>query len=315
MTPWLRDGTRGVTPLRSVAGEWEKMKLKQWVKSSDHLAATARPVYRRLKGSKLGRRMTRQQIAMAYYRPKLKMIRQWAPLLTESDNFYYALTHKNRRDLSSLVAVITGADPIVIDGYLSELQEDTALRVHIEEAWASDPRMRDARLGFGRREGWYAFVRALKPRVVVETGVHHGVGSCLLVSALMRNAEEGVQGRYIGTEIDPDAGTLFTGPYREFGEILYGDSIQSLSGFKQQIDVFINDSDHSSDYERLEYQTVAPMLGGQSLILGDNSHVTSELERFARSTGRPFVFFREEPDSHWYPGAGIGISPSCVPLT
>jgi hypothetical protein len=25
-------------------------------------------------------------------------------------------------------------------------------------------------------------------------------------------------------------------------------------------------------------------------------------------TGRNFVFFKEQPKAHWYPGAGIGIS-------
>lgn len=290
------------------------MTMKERVKSNALLEAVARPLYARFKSSNFGRRVVRQQFAKAYYQPKLELIRQWAPLQTESENFYYDLTPKNRRDLSSLVAMITGAEPTVVDGYISELQGDVALRNHIEQIWASDPRMKDARLGFGRREGWYAFIRVLKPRMVVETGVHHGVGACVLVSALMRNAAEGVLGRYIGTDIDPNAGALFRDRYREFGEILYGDSIQSLSRLDQQIDVFVNDSDHSKEYEMREYLTVAPKLSNQSLVLGDNSHVTSELCEFARSTSRPFVFFREEPAAHWYPGGGIGISPSRVPM-
>ena len=96
--------------------------------------------------------------------------------------------------------------------------------------------------------------------------------------------------------------------YKETGEFLYGDSIESLSDFKENIDLFINDSDHSADYEYREYETVKPLLSDSSIILGDNSHCTSKLADFSNETGRLFIFFQESPANHWYPGAGIGIS-------
>ncbi len=34
---------------------------------------------------------------------------------------------------------------------------------------------------------------------------------------------------------------------------------------------------------------------------------TGNTPLFTREIGRNFLFFREEPKSHWYPGAGIGI--------
>jgi hypothetical protein len=46
----------------------------------------------------------------------------------------------------------------------------------------------------------------------------------------------------------------------------------------------------------------------KSFVLGDNSHVTDELFKFSARTGRQFLFFKEQPKNHWYPGAGIGIS-------
>jgi hypothetical protein len=42
------------------------------------------------------------------------------------------------------------------------------------------------------------------------------------------NGLEGYPGRYYGTDIQPGAGYLFDGKYAEAGEILFGDSIQSL---------------------------------------------------------------------------------------
>jgi hypothetical protein len=147
----------------------------------------------------------------------------------------------------------------------------------------------------------------MKPKVIVETGVDKGLGSVLLCSALLRNQREGFPGRYFGTDIDGMAGYLLAPPYDSVGQILYGDSIESL-GQLEGVELFINDSDHSSDYERREYEIVAPKLTDRAIILGDNAHCNGELASFSRDYGRQFLFFREEPAGHWYPGAGIGIS-------
>ena len=130
----------------------------------------------------------------------------------------------------------------------------------------------------------------------------------MLCAALLRNTAEGRPGRYYGTDIDPYAGRLLTGEYATVGKILYGDSLKSLEALEETIGMFINDSDHSAEYEYREYQTIAKKLSPGALILADNAHVTDKLARFARETGRHFVFFREEPVNHWYPGAGIGIA-------
>ena len=111
-----------------------------------------------------------------------------------------------------------------------------------------------------------------------------------------------------GTDINPLAGYLLSGDYANYGSILYGDSIESLKKFDDEIDLFINDSDHSEEYEAGEYKTIANMLSQHAVILGDNSHYTDKLLEFSLETNRHFVFFQEKPKNHWYPGAGIGIS-------
>ena len=105
-----------------------------------------------------------------------------------------------------------------------------------------------------------------------------------------------------------DAGKLFSGVYQSAGEILYGDSIETLKTLSTPIDLFINDSDHSSEYEFLEYEAIKPNINSETIILGDNSHVTDKLALFSRENGRDFLFFAEKPENHWYPGAGMGIS-------
>ena len=101
---------------------------------------------------------------------------------------------------------------------------------------------------------------------------------------------------------------MLGGDYGSVGRLLVGDSIQSLKSLNETVDMFINDSDHSAEYEAQEYRVIAPKLSPNAIVVGDNAHATDKLALFSREMGRHFIFFREEPQGHWYPGAGIGIS-------
>ena len=226
---------------------------------------------------------------------------------TEISNYYYDITELNKQDLAHMISHITKCSPRRVLEYFRELEEDEFLRKHIEAGLRSYGQ-EFTEIEYGRRLGWYAFIRELKPNLVIETGVHQGVGACVIATALLKNESEGHPGRYLGTDIDPSAGKLLSGKYSSIGEVLYGDSVESLMKVSSAVDIFINDSDHDPDYEAVEYATIAPMLSQKSVILGDNSHVTTKLSEFSLENSREFLFFSEKPKNHWYPGAGIGIS-------
>lgn len=252
----------------------------------------------------------RLRFALGYYTPKLQQIFFWLFYSKEDTNFTYELTQRNLSYLAQVISIVTNSPVSVIEKYLDEPVMDNDLKKYVikRSMLHEFSSITDARCDFGRRLGWYAIVRTLKPKIIVETGVDKGFGSVLLCYALKKNAEEGFSGRYFGTDINPNAGFLLADPYKQFGEILYGDSIDSLKNFKNSIDVFINDSSHSSEYEYNEYLTIEQKLSDKSIILGDNSHSTDKLLLFSKKTGRKFLFFKEEPKNHWYPGGGIGIS-------
>jgi hypothetical protein len=246
----------------------------------------------------------RLALAEGYFRNTKLEIVKWAYHSRENDNFTFELTEQNLDYLAATVATVTGATVATIQSYLREPEIDLYdyLKVKAADLPIDNP------TSFGRRLAWYAIARATKPRVIIETGVHQGLGSVLLCSALKRNAAEGVLGKYYGTDINTSAGMLLAAPFDQYGKILYGDSIASLQAIDETIDLFINDSDHSAEYEAREYALVESRLSPKSIVLGDNSHVTDELLKFSVKTGRQFLFFKEEPKNHWYPGAGIGIS-------
>lgn len=269
-------------------------------------AVATNPVLRPLLSGWFGTLYARQHFFGRVFWP------YWSILRTgEFDNFTYALTDVNLRYLAETISVVTGKPAPEIDSYIREAIGDQELAAHLHMMMKSRSgntgRQSDA-MPFGRRFGWYAIARAIKPKVIVETGVERGHGSVLLCSALLRNAKEGFPGRYFGTDINPEAGWLLASKYAEVGKILYGDSITSLEALPETVDLFINDSDHSAEYEAREYRAIESKLSPQAIILGDNAHVTDKLALYARESGRRFLFFKEVPKKHWYPGGGIGIA-------
>jgi hypothetical protein len=249
----------------------------------------------------------------SYVWPTVRNWMVWLFKSREDSNFTYALTQRCQINYIAGLSSILNQSPDVIRKYLSEIQNDAEFNSHIAGLLPTHPgRYRtDPEPHVGRRMVWYAIARATKPEVVVETGVDQGMGAVVLCAALKRNASEGHAGQYFGTELNPLAGHFLKGEYAKFGKILYGDSLKSLEAL-DKIDLFINDSDHSASYERAEYELVRNKLTPHAIILGDNSHVTSELAKFSMCYGRRFIFFAEEPLDHWYKGAGIGISTSAT---
>lgn len=236
----------------------------------------------------------------------------WLFRSREDTNYTYDLDPRNMLHMAHAVALVTGCPVEQAKHLFAEAIGDAALTAHITASIERLPQalreVADPTPRFGRRLAWYAVVRALKPTLVVETGVDKGLGGVLLCAALLRNAADGAAGRYLGTDIRPDAGYLVSGRYAEVGRVAHGDSLATLRGLGEAIGVFINDSDHSVAYERAEYEAVRHLLGPSSVILGDNAHATDELAQFAAATDRRFLFFREQPRDHFYPGAGVGFA-------
>lgn len=248
--------------------------------------------------------------ASTYFNKRYFQIFKWGISSREDTNFTYDLTDTNIKYLAHTISVATKKEYSEIMQYITEIQLDKELEETILNAieGSSEKSFSDKKIRYGKRMGWYAFVRAMKPKVVIETGVDKGLGSIVLCAALLKNKEEGHIGKFYGTDINPKAGYILNGKYREMGEILYGDSIESLKQLDKKIDLFINDSDHSAIYEYEEYLTIEPSITDETVILGDNSHVTDKLVNFSNEKNRKFLFFKEVPLNHWYPGGGIGIS-------
>jgi predicted O-methyltransferase YrrM len=230
---------------------------------------------------------------------------RWLLRSRETTNYTYNLTASNREHLAWFVANVADIDVRQARAYLDEIEQDDALRTHVQVSTAASVRrgVADHEVRYGRRIGWYALVRAFKPQHVVETGTDKGLGAVVLAAALLRNGS----GRLTTIDVNPHAGYLITGRYATVGELRVGDSLAVL-GELDGVDLFLHDSDHSAVYEAAELSLVTPRLTGRAVVLSDNASLTSALAEWSERHGRRFLFFDERPAEHWYPGAGIGVS-------
>jgi predicted O-methyltransferase YrrM len=144
-------------------------------------------------------------------------------------------------------------------------------------------------------------VRATEPEHVVETGTHLCPGSCVTAAALLRNGH----GRLTTIDIDPEAGYLIAEPWASVIDRRIGSSVDDLVTTRD-VDIFLHDSLRTYDYETRELAAVEPNLRPGAVILSDNAHDSSALSDWAERTGRRYLFFKEHPRSHWWPGDGIG---------
>lgn len=235
---------------------------------------------------------------------------RWAFQSKEYYNHSYHLTRLNRDYLVSYIAVVAGHPEEVIDRHVRELEQDEALREELRELTrrSRDRHNCDVEPRYGRRLGWYALVRATRPRIVLETGVDRGLGTAVLAAAMRRNAAEGFPGLVHATDIVPECGHLLSDAGRRFCRIHLGDSVETLKKFTEPVDLFLHDSDHREEYEWAEFLAIEPRLHPASIVLSDNSQQSPKLREFARRRARQFLYFQDQPAGHWWHGDGIGAA-------
>jgi hypothetical protein len=241
---------------------------------------------------------------------QLRLATRWVFASKEYYNWTYDLTELNKVYLASYISVITGHEQSEIEGYIRELESDQTLRSILMGRTLACPDRHscDVEPRYGKRLGWYALVRATKPRVIMETGVDRGLGTAVLCAALMQNEKEGYPGVVYATDIAADCGHLLVDPYKKYCRILIGDSIESLKKFDQPTDIFLHDSCHEPEYEWSEFLAIEPRLHPASLVLSDNSLLTPKLLEFSRRLKKSFLYFQDQPLNHWWPGDGIGTA-------
>jgi len=138
----------------------------------------------------------------------------------------------------------------------------------------------------------YAALRALRPDIVVETGVANGVSSAYLLLALHKNGRGGLYSIEVGDSsylpAGKETGWVVPAWLRPRWRLLIGDSrvllpkiLADLGG----LDVFIHDSSHTHEHMLWEYRKAYPYLRAGGLLLSDDASWNTAFAEFVNEVG------------------------------
>jgi predicted O-methyltransferase YrrM len=130
----------------------------------------------------------------------------------------------------------------------------------------------------------FIICRALRPRVVVETGVGSGVTTAFILQALAANGE----GHLWSIDLPPIEAEEFAGSFvpqhlRNRWTLLRGRSRQLLPRLLRDLpapDLFLHDSLHTTRNMTFEFQAAWQRMASGSVLLSDDIHMSKAFARF-----------------------------------
>jgi hypothetical protein len=173
----------------------------------------------------------------------------WDP---ETESYSYELT--NQQEVLRGIAEVLGSTYEELAGYAAEIPGDPEFNDRLARhlRWRVDVKHRPA---LGHRLGWYVIARALKPALIVETGIYNGLGSLTLLRALERNAREGASGELLSFDIDPAAGFIVRDELRGRWSRHVGSTrdllAPALAG--REVGMMTQDTPHEEENQRFEF--------------------------------------------------------------
>lgn len=230
--------------------------------------------------------------------------RHWRFVLLSPEPHNFTFEIANLGELARWAAAVTDLAPDRAQAVLDEASGDAVLAARVRAATSGHWWWSTRAPAFGKRLGWYALARLLRPRLVVEVGVDDGLGSLVLLRALERNEHEGHPGRLVSFDVNPAAGWLVgRHPLWDLRIESSSDGLPGLLERDGDLDLFIYDGWHSYEAERADLAAVFPRLGPDGVLVSDDSQVTQALPEFCVQHGLELFEFHEIPVEHFHPGA------------
>jgi hypothetical protein len=175
-----------------------------------------------------------------------------------------------------------------VDTYLAEIRQNARFYEQLNHARRvrCPHGLSTGGIYYAEGETLYALVRALRPRVIVETGVAEGVSSAFFLRALQDNGD----GQLYSIDLPPSSTHLADGwayymPEHETSgwvipenlkhrwHLILGDSASELPRLLNslvEIDMFLHDSLHTRKHQMFEYETAWPFIKRNGLLLSND---------------------------------------------
>ncbi len=213
----------------------------------------------------------------------------------------YTYTIANVDAVLAAIADTTGLPHDRLAAFATETESDPELgdRLASRLRWRFDVKRRPP---VGSRLAWYVLVRAMRPTLVIETGIHHGLGSLMLLRALERNATEGTPGQLLSFDRSADAGWMVDrSRYPDWRQIVGStqDTLESaLAG--RQVGALFHDSHHTDELQRIEFGAALHNSAPELLLVDGSGGQFGTLERLADDFGGAYREVVLGAVDHWY---------------
>jgi hypothetical protein len=199
------------------------------------------------------------------------------------------------------ISDVTGAASEQLRQYVVEADTDPELRERLTRRirWRLDVKRRPE---LANRLGWYLLIRALRPRLIAETGIYNGLGSLTLLRALERNAAEGSPGELISFDASELAGSFVDRRRYPGWRHVVGMTTDVLETTlaDRQIGALFQDSNHSSTVQELEFGAALANPEPTLLLVDASGGQSPVLEQLSQERGGDYRRVRLGAADHWY---------------
>lgn len=224
----------------------------------------------------------------------------WDP---EVESYTYDVA--NLPEIANFLAPILSTTPEQVLAWFEEARTDQYLARDRGFHWSAK-----RYLSLGNRLMYYPVVRAIKPRVIVEAGVHEGLASEMFLAALRRNAAEGHPGKLISLDIHEDTGWLVHPDLRSNWQRVMGSTMTHLDPALEglEVDLFLHDTPHMPEVISHELNTVMRHAGPKLTVIDSSGLLNPTLREYCDRLGTKHNFIRDIPKDHVVKSHGMAVA-------
>jgi hypothetical protein len=220
----------------------------------------------------------------------------------ELESFSFELADE-RGVIAALVEAL-GCPEEELAGYAAETHTDPELNERLTRRvrWRFDFKRR---MPVGSRLAWYVTARALKPEVIVETGIYMGLGSLVLLRALERNAQEGHPGELLSFDSNPLAGWLvrdeLRGRWRRVVGLTSRTLVPALAG--RCVGMLLHDTAHTQETQRIEFEAALANAAPRLVLVDGSGGYVPTLEQLCAERDGSYHRLAARSRAHVHPGS------------
>jgi hypothetical protein len=246
--------------------------------------------------------LTKYRLMRGYDRD-LPLHRRLAYVLLDPEIESFSFELANEPEVVAEMAAALGRPETEIAAYAAETHDDPELGELLAHhlRWRFDVKHRPP---LGSRLAWYLVARALKPKLIVETGIYQGLGSLVLLRALERNRQEGSPGELMSFDALPSAGSVVRAQARRGWSRIVGSTrdtlVPALEG--RQVDMLFQDTSHDEENQSFEFGAALSHAAPRLLLLDGSGGVSATLKATSAEHSGAYHLIAMRSRDHIHPG-------------